>query len=229
MSQEAALPIQYSPPHRKVVDTQAVRNSTTNLIHCAPAGSLQRTAPATRQAGVTLIELIIVVTIVGILISIGIPSYKYMTTDNRMSTEVNQLLGDLQFARSESVREGQSISVCVAASTSPTSPSCAASGTTTWQKGWIIFSDLNNDQTIDAGDPVLRIENAFVGGDTFGATNNVGAVTFNRSGFVNQLGAATVTITLRNSTSTSYYSRCLYLTQAGMLSIQTNGQNASCS
>jgi len=182
-----------------------------------------------RQAGVTLVELLTVMVIAGILMSIGIPSYRYITTNNRMSTEANQLLGDLQYARSEAVKEGQSVTVCVAASTSPTSPACAATTATTWEKGWIEFSDLNNDQKIDSGDPVLRIENAFVGGDTFGSNNSVGAITFNRSGFVNALGAAQVTVTLHDSTSASAYTRCLYLTQAGMAYVQTHAQNSSCS
>ncbi|HEY7888514.1 MAG TPA: GspH/FimT family pseudopilin [Steroidobacteraceae bacterium] len=188
---------------------------------------MQRGAPAVRQAGVTLVELLTVVTIAGILMAIGVPSYRYITTDNRTSTEANKLLGDLQFARSEAVREGQSITVCVALSTNPTSPSCAASGTTTWEKGWIVFGDVNNDQTIDTGDPVLRIQNAFGGSDTFGSNHSVSAVTFNRSGFVNQLGATQVTVTLHDSTSYVTYTRCLNLTQAGMLSVQTHAQNPS--
>ena len=189
---------------------------------------MQLDSLAARQAGVTLVELLTVMVIVAILMSIGIPSFRYITTDNRMSTEANQLVGDLQFALSEAVKEGQSITVCVAASTSPTSPSCAASGTTTWQSGWIVFSDLNNDQTIDSGDPVLRIENAFVGGDTFTSTNNISAITFNRSGFVNALGTSQVSVVLHDSTSSSVYTRCLYLTQAGMMFVQTHAQNSSC-
>jgi type IV fimbrial biogenesis protein FimT len=181
-----------------------------------------------------MVELITVMVIVAILMGVGIPSYRYVTTDNRMSTEVNELLGDLQFARSEAVREGQTITVCAASTSStPSSPSCASTGTTAWQNGWIIFGDLNSDQTIDTGDPVLRIQSGLVGGDTLvssgsGATN-LGAFTFNRSGFVNQLGTSQVTVTLKDSTANSTYTRCLYLTLAGMLSVQTHAQNSSCS
>lgn len=185
--------------------------------------------PVARQAGLTLVELLTVMVIVAILMAVGIPSYRYVTTDNRMSTEANELLGDLQYARSEAVREGQTVTVCVAQSTSSTSPSCAAAGTTTWEKGWIVFSDVNNDQTIDAGDPVLRIQSAFVGGDAFGANNNINAISLNRSGFVNQLGASQVTVTLKDSTANSAYTRCLYLQQSGMLSVQTHAQNSGCS
>jgi type IV fimbrial biogenesis protein FimT len=180
------------------------------------------------------VELLTVMVIVAILMAVGVPSYRYVTTDNRMSTEVNTLLGDLEYARSEAVREGQTITVCVAATTStPTTPSCAATGTTSWQNGWIVFLDLNNDQQIDsASDSVLRIQSAFVGGDTFassgaGATN-LGAFTFNRSGFLNQLGASPVAVSLNDSTGNTTYARCLYVTLAGMLYVQTHAQNASC-
>lgn len=205
-----------------------MRQLTTSPADDA-SGPTERGAPAARQAGFTLVELLTVVTIVAILMAVGVPSYRYVTTDNRMSTEANQLLGDLQYARSEAVREGQTVTTCVAQSTSATSPSCAAAGTTTWQNGWIVFGDVNNDQTIDSGDPVLRIQRPFAGGDTFGANNNMNAVSFNRSGFVNQLGAAQVTVTLKDSTANSAYTRCLYLTQSGMLAVQTHAQNSSCS
>ncbi|MFK9866802.1 Tfp pilus assembly protein FimT/FimU, partial [Escherichia coli] len=62
-----------------------------------------------RQAGFTLTEVMIVTTIVAILFGIGLPSYKYVTTSNRVASEVNALLGDMQFARSEAVREGQTV------------------------------------------------------------------------------------------------------------------------
>lgn len=177
-----------------------------------------------------MVELLTVMVIVAILMAVGIPSFRYVTTDNRMSTEANELLGDLQYARSEAVREGQTVTVCVAQSTSPTSPSCAAAGTTNWEKGWIVFGDANGNQAIDSGtDSVLRIQNAFAGGDTFAADNNINAISFSRSGFVNRLGAPKATVTLKDSTSNSAYTRCLYLQQSGMLSVQTHSQTSSCS
>ena len=54
-----------------------------------------------RAAGFTLFELIIVIGISGILAAMGVASFKYVTTANRISTEINGLLGDLQYARSE--------------------------------------------------------------------------------------------------------------------------------
>ena len=183
-----------------------------------------RIAPPISHAGVTLVELLVVVVLAAILMSIGVPSYRYVTTSNRMATEIDSLLGDLQYARSESIREGQFVTVCVAQSTS--TPTCAASGTATWQNGWIIFADVNNDGTIDSGDPVLRIQNPYSSSDTLVASPATSAVTFNRDGFAH-LGTATTIITLHDSTANSDYTRCLEITQAGMMTTQTHSSDAT--
>lgn len=186
-----------------------------------------RLALQMKQAGVTLVELLVVITIAVILMSIGVPSYRYVTTANRMAAEINSLLGDLQYARSEAARQGQYVTVCVARSTNPSSPSCAASGTATWQNGWIIFGDFNNDGTVDSGDPVMRIQNAFSTSDTLVSNPATSTVTFNRDGFAH-LGNATTRITLEDSTANSTYSRCLDITQAGMMTTQTHASDGTC-
>jgi type IV fimbrial biogenesis protein FimT len=180
------------------------------------------------QAGVTLVELLIVVILAAILMSIGIPSYRYVTTSNRMATEINSLLGDMQYARSEAVREGQYVTVCVAANTTPGSASCAATGTSTWQNGWIIFSDVNHDGTVDSTGAVLRIQNAFSSSDTFVASPATSTVTFNRDGFASVGGGAT-RITLNDSGNDPIYGRCLDINQAGMMSTQTHSSDVTCS
>lgn len=164
-------------------------------------------------------------TIVVILMAIGVPSYRYVTTSNRVSTEVNSLLWDLQYARSEAVREGEPITVCVSGGGG--SPACAAAGTGTWQSGWVVFSNPNNVTTPDTSDPTLRVQQAFTSGDTFTSGNSTSAITFNRNGFAS-LGAAAVTITLHDSTGDSLYTRCLEITQSGMMSTETHASQASC-
>ena len=175
-----------------------------------------------RQSGFTLTELMIVATIVAILLGIGLPSFKYVTTSNRMSSEVNSLLGDMQYARSEAVREGQTVTVCA----STDGATCAGGVTPAWQSGWIVFSDANGNQTVDATDVVLRVKNRFGGQDTFSAA--VGAVTFNREGFAVALPNAGLLMTLHDSTSNVGYTRCLQVGFVGSLKTQTHASLASC-
>src|SRR5216117_23151 len=81
---------------------------------------------------------------------------------------------------------------------------------------------------IDGGETVLRIQGAFRGQvpDTFNATNNVTAITYNREGFASTAaGFVTTTITLRDSTANGAWTRCLVIAPATPLSTQTHAIN----
>ncbi|WP_346838840.1 GspH/FimT family pseudopilin [Microbulbifer sp. SAOS-129_SWC] len=64
-----------------------------------------------RSAGFTLIELMIVITILGIVMAIGVPSFTSMIKDNRLTAAVNDLSGAFHFARAEAVRRGRAVQV----------------------------------------------------------------------------------------------------------------------
>src|ERR1700722_2757820 len=137
----------------------------------------------TAQTGFTLMELLMTIAIAAIVATIGIPSFQYVTNSNRVAGEVNGLLGDMQFARGEAIKEGQTVTVCVS-----TDGALCATGTTTWNSGWLVFSDPNNNQQVAPNEPVLRVQTSFTGSDTFVANNNISAITFNREGFASANG-----------------------------------------
>ena len=173
-------------------------------------------ACAHRSAGFTLVELVFTVTIVAILVSIAVPSFRTVTNANRISSEINGLLGDMQFARAEAVKEGRTITVC----SSSNGTSCAAS--TTWGTGWIVFMDPNANQAVDAGESVLRVQKSLGSGDTLVADNATKAVSFNREGFAFGL-PGTVTVALHDSTANSSWTRCLQITIVGQLQTEKAG------
>jgi type IV fimbrial biogenesis protein FimT len=172
-----------------------------------------------RISGFTMIEMIIVMTIVAILLGIGVPSYKYVTTANRMSSDINGLLGDLQFARSEAIREGQAVTVCATAD----GATCTGAGTA-WSGGWIVFVDGPVIGTIDGTDTTLRIQKQLPSQDSLQGNHTINTITFNREGFVSgqPLGG---TLTLHDSAATpnAQYTRCLSFTLIGAMSTQTSG------
>ncbi len=174
--------------------------------------------------GVTLIELITVIAIVAIMVAIGVPSFKYIGNSYRISGEVNGLLGDLQFARIEAIKEGQTVTACV----SSTGTSCT--GGSDWQNGWIVFSDVSDDQTVDTGDTVLRVQAPFTSTDTFEppAATTLDSVTFSREGFALGLPNGGTTLTLHDATSNPEWTRCLDIDVVGMMSVQTHTTEAAC-
>jgi type IV fimbrial biogenesis protein FimT len=177
-----------------------------------------------RQLGFTLTEMMVVTAIVAILLSIGVPSFRYVTNSYRMSSEVNGLLGDLMYARSEAIKEGQSVTVCVS------TDGATCTGGVNWQRGWIAFSDPNANATVDPAEAVLRVQQAFTGTapDTFVADNGVSAVTYNREGFATTAaGFPNTTITLHDSTANAAWTRCLWINPQGTLTTETPADNPS--
>ena len=189
-----------------------VRHSFITIVR--PSGDALAARHAIR--GVTLFEMVVVMGVAAILMAIAIPSYKYVTNSNRIAAEGNGLLGDLQFARAEAIKEGLTVSTCVS-----TNGTNCSTNNYTWSNGWIVFSDLNRNGNIDAGDTVFRVQAAFNGTDTF-VSNNVGIISFNREGFAAGLAGGTL-ITLHATPASNASTRCLNVTMVGMMGIQTYG------
>jgi type IV fimbrial biogenesis protein FimT len=182
------------------------------------------------QHGMTMVELMTVVSITGILLAIGVPSYKYVTTSNRVSAEVNSLLSDMQYARSESIKEGQMVTVCP----SQAQAQCDLNSTN-WQGGWIVFSDVNSDQQVPNNCPtcILRRQSAFTSAqDTFVSDNGLSYVSFNREGFATGFPVTAngyVTITLHSTPTNTQWTRCLQIFFTGMMGTErTSDPQGNC-
>ena len=59
----------------------------------------------------TLIELMIVLTLIAIMAGIGVPGFQTMVQNNRLTTTTNSLLSALQYARSEAVTQRTAVTV----------------------------------------------------------------------------------------------------------------------
>ncbi len=107
-----------------------------------------------KQAGFTIIELLIVVTIVGVLSAVAAPSLRTMIITNQVRTSTSDLLNDIAIARSESAKRSQRVVMCASTDMN----TCSGSA---WGGGWISFVDANNNQqrdTSDASEPLIRVK-----------------------------------------------------------------------
>jgi type IV fimbrial biogenesis protein FimT len=95
-----------------------------------------------RQRGFTIIELMITLTIVGVLISVAAPALQSFIMNNRMAGISRELLSTLQTARTEATKRQRNVVVC--ASSNP-GAGAAAVCTTGASSGWIMFVDTNSD------------------------------------------------------------------------------------
>jgi type IV fimbrial biogenesis protein FimT len=188
-------------------------------------------------AGFTLVEMMVVIIIMAVMLAWALPTYKQLITNYRMSDELSQINADVELARSTAVRTGSYVTICP--SLAPTSSTPACSGANEWNTGWIVFTDNNNDQTIDAshGDVLLRAHIGMTGGDTLlsvvtASGNAANTITFNNMGGTTAWGAApsSGSIVLNDSTNDLSMIRCLTISEAGMIVSNTpaSGTQASC-
>jgi type IV fimbrial biogenesis protein FimT len=166
--------------------------------------------------GVTMIEMAIVMSLVAILAMIAIPSFKYVTSSNRAAQEVNALLGDMRYARTEAIKEGAPVTVCASAD------GLTCSGSTQWNAGWIVFADANGNHVVDVNEPILRVQKSlaieFNSQDSFQATLPLKWVVFNREGFGPTGLALTANVALHDPTNSNNFTRCVAVTILGLVS-----------
>lgn len=65
-------------------------------------------------SGFTLIELMITVSILGILLGIGLPSFVTFINNNKITAEANSLIYSFHMARSEAIKRGTNVQVKLA-------------------------------------------------------------------------------------------------------------------
>lgn len=190
--------------------------------------------------GFTIVELMVVITIIAVVMVFAIPSYKSVTTQSRMAGEINDLASDIELARSAAVKQGLTVTICP--STNPSAPPStsapACSGSTSWTTGWIVFIDTAGNQTFTTnGDTLLRVHGPFTGSDTlvFSTSSGAATITFNRMGGTKSLGSApdfssTGTLTLHDSTNNAAWRRCVNLSEAGTITVDSpqNNTQESC-
>lgn len=101
------------------------------------------------EGGVSLVEMLTALVVGSLTLAIGLPGVLHWIRDARQSIHANAFLADLALARTESLRRGARVVICV----STGGETCSASGT--WQQGRIVFVDANNNAQRDAGEAIL--------------------------------------------------------------------------
>jgi type IV fimbrial biogenesis protein FimT len=94
-----------------------------------------------RARGFTILELMVTVFIAAILFALAIPSFRQMVASNRLATQSNDLIGGLNFARSEAITRNRTVRLCRAANEAATD----CSGTVANWGAWIVRNDVTGE------------------------------------------------------------------------------------
>lgn len=130
-----------------------------------------------KYAGFTLIELMFTVLLIGVLLSVGMPSLKTFMQGSQLVATSNDLVSAIHLARSEAIKLNARVTICE----SGNGTTCQTDGD--WSDGWIVFldadggldnsgsacTDINTDCLLrvqaGTGDPLLTVKGLNEAGD----------------------------------------------------------------
>jgi type IV fimbrial biogenesis protein FimT len=139
-----------------------------------------------KNSGFTLLELLITVALISIVTAIAVPSMTSFTQNDRLTTNINTLVGHLAYARSEAVKRSQQVSICI----SSDSATCTGAN---FDEGWIVYIDADNNGSFTedtaSGEVILRAQQQLEGGNTLTPTTFADQVTYDYRGFATSTGS----------------------------------------
>lgn len=178
--------------------------------------------------GFTLIELVMSIAILGILLTVGIPSFQALITNNRIATQTNDFVSSLAHARAEAVRRNAHVTIC----RSNTGTGCVSSSS--WADGWIVFTDPTGYGTYtstNSDEILLRVHSALPSGMTLavsGFENSGDYLQFLPSGLVSGVtGGATASAGTFTLCVTGYKGRTINFNAIGRVNITTMASNCT--
>ncbi|MDX1799910.1 MAG: GspH/FimT family pseudopilin [Marinobacter sp.] len=131
-----------------------------------------------RHAGFTIIELMVTFSVLAIIATFAVPSFRDVIISNSVASDRDELFVTLNFARSEAVKRGRAVTVCKSANGS----SCDNS--LDWTAGWLVFQDDNRDGAKAGTEPAIRAHGALDGQVAVAFSGTANVITYESRGLL---------------------------------------------
>ncbi|MFC1747251.1 GspH/FimT family pseudopilin [Pseudomonadota bacterium] len=177
----------------------------------------QKRVPPCHNSGFTLVELIMVLTVVSILVTVGIPSFMNIVSSSKVATASNYLVSTLHLARSEAVRSGTNTVLCKSSD-----GSYCGDNAVSWSNGWLLYTDENNDNIRQDNERIIRAQAALDSSFNF-IFRTATYIKFTPSGRSNRNGRFCFENAYNQNNS-----RAVIITQAGRFRTEKRKANNNC-
>jgi type IV fimbrial biogenesis protein FimT len=138
-----------------------------------------------RTLGFTLIEMLVVLSLIVILATLVAPGMSRLVAKSRQTDEVNALLRALHIGQTEAIKRNATVSVCARDAPDPGSQTCGPD----WENGCMVFEEtVNVDGEYDAGEPLIAVCEPATPGTTLRSAQFIRSIQFQPDGFVAQAG-----------------------------------------
>ncbi|MDF2178221.1 GspH/FimT family pseudopilin [Aliiglaciecola sp. CAU 1673] len=163
------------------------------------------------ERGVTLLELMISVAIVSILLTVVGPNVRDLLIRNRITAQVNEISGVVQYARHNAIDQQVSTIVC------PTADFVSCSND--WQLPKMVFADWDGSGNVNGNEELLAATDHLASGLKITGPNN--PLSFNGNGSAN----AAANVLLCPEDNDAAFARALLLSIQGRLKLSQDSNN----
>lgn len=164
-----------------------------------------------RHNGISLIELLIGMAIMGIIMTVGVPSMNDMLIRSQVTAQVNELSAIIQYARHNAINEQATSVICPTTNFS----SC----TLNWDDPKMVFTDLDADGARDSDEEMVAGAGNIL--DSFDLTGPAGTISFQGNGSV----ASPATLLICHQDDEDKYARALIISLQGRVRLSEDGDN----
>ncbi len=122
----------------------SIKNSTSKKLH---------------QAGFSLIELLVTMSILLLLVFVAVPGFSNFSSNSRVDSVQSKFKSALLLARSEAIKQNKVVKLCAKQANAD---QCEIPAATSWANGWLVFIDGSddNDRLLSATAELLVVSEA---------------------------------------------------------------------
>jgi type IV fimbrial biogenesis protein FimT len=124
-----------------------------NAHHAIPAARAMRNA----ACGITLIELLMAIAVLGVLLGVAMPAFSGAAEATRATSARTALMGSFLAALNGATIANARTDLC------PSSDGNTCLDSTDWSNGWIAFVDADGDRERQSGEQILSQQPALAG------------------------------------------------------------------